>query len=108
MYGGTTTTTRLKLKIVSEQQIQVNTAGLSVDTSADNNATAMVIKGKDLDALSDDPDQLQNDLNALAGPSAGPNGSQFTSMDLQVASLGMAALRFLPSLGRISFRGRSW
>lgn len=30
-----------------------------VDTSPDNNAGTIVIKGKDLDALSDDPDQLQ-------------------------------------------------
>ena len=35
-----------------------------------------MIKGKDLDALSDDPDQLQDELNALAGPAAGPNGGQ--------------------------------
>ena len=37
----------------------------SVDTSADNNANSIVIKGKDLDALSDDPDELQDELNAL-------------------------------------------
>ena len=35
-----------------------------------------MIKGKDLDALSDDPDQLQDELNALAGPAAGPNGGE--------------------------------
>ena len=37
---------------------------------------AIVIQGKDLEALSDDPDELQSDLQALAGPSAGPNGGQ--------------------------------
>jgi hypothetical protein len=36
----------------------------------------VVITGKDLDALSDDPDELQSELQALAGPSAGPNGGQ--------------------------------
>ena len=35
-----------------------------------------MLKGKDLDALSDDPDELSNELTALAGPSAGPNGGQ--------------------------------
>ena len=40
------------------------------------NASALVIKGKDLEALSDDPDELQSELEALAGPSAGPNGGQ--------------------------------
>ena len=34
------------------------------------------MQGTDLEALSDDPDQLQADLLALAGPSAGPNGGQ--------------------------------
>ena len=43
---------------------------------AASNANSLVIKGKDLDALSDDPDELQNELNALAGPAAGPNGGQ--------------------------------
>src|SRR4029079_6514742 len=40
------------------------------------NSSAIVLKGKDLDALSDDPDDLAADLQALAGPSAGPNGGQ--------------------------------
>ncbi|HEX4756467.1 MAG TPA: TonB-dependent receptor [Terracidiphilus sp.] len=65
----------LKLPEVT-QQVTVSEQGLSVDTSPDNNASAIVIKGKDLDALSDDPDELQNELNALAGPAAGPNGGQ--------------------------------
>jgi hypothetical protein len=47
-----------------------------VSTEAGSNASAIVLKGKDLDALSDDPDELSNELSALAGPSAGPNGGQ--------------------------------
>jgi len=47
-----------------------------VSTDAGSNANAVVLKGKDLDALSDDPDELSNELSALAGPSAGPNGGQ--------------------------------
>src|SRR6202011_5283846 len=39
-----------------------------------NNASATVIRGEDLQALSDDPEDLAADLQALAGPSAGPNG----------------------------------
>src|SRR5260370_26862136 len=34
------------------------------------------MKGKGLEGLSDDPDELQSELQALAGPSAGPNGGQ--------------------------------
>jgi hypothetical protein len=47
---------------------------VSVDPS--QNGSALVLKGADLDMLSDDPDQLADDLSALAGPSAGPNGGQ--------------------------------
>jgi hypothetical protein len=36
----------------------------------------LVLRGTDLQALSDDPDDLQADLQALAGPSAGPSGGQ--------------------------------
>ncbi len=35
-----------------------------------------MLRGADLQALSDDPDDLQADLQALAGPSAGPSGGQ--------------------------------
>ena len=59
-----------------QQQVQVSAETMTVDTSPDNNANAIVIKGKDLDALSDDPDELQNELQALAGPAAGPNGGE--------------------------------
>jgi Carboxypeptidase regulatory-like domain len=61
---------------VQQQQVQVNSEDNSVDTSPENNANAIVIKGKDLDALSDDPDELSNELQALAGPAAGPNGGE--------------------------------
>jgi hypothetical protein len=46
----------------------------SVSVESTNNASAVVLRGADLDALSDDPDDLAADLAALAGPSAGPNG----------------------------------
>src|ERR1700723_3697048 len=66
------------LTIEAEQQ-QVTVTGESgaVDVSPTNNAGAIVINGATLDALPDDPDELQTDLTALAGPSAGPNGGQF-------------------------------
>jgi hypothetical protein len=61
---------------VEQQQVTVTDEANGVSTAADSNTSAIVIKGKDLDALSDDPDELQNELNALAGPAAGPNGAQ--------------------------------
>ena len=62
---------------VEKQQVTVQgEAGPSVSVEPDNNATALVIKGDDLAALPDDPDDLADALQALAGPGAGPNGGQ--------------------------------
>jgi Carboxypeptidase regulatory-like domain len=61
---------------IAEQQVQVSgdTSGVGVDP--EDNVSAVVLSGKDLDALSDDPDELSNELSALAGPAAGPSGGQ--------------------------------
>jgi hypothetical protein len=66
----------IQLAIRSEkQEVTVqDQAGPSVSVEPDSNATALVIKGADLDALPDDPDDLSDALQALAGPGAGPNG----------------------------------
>jgi Carboxypeptidase regulatory-like domain/TonB dependent receptor len=75
--AGRATVQNLALNIaVDQQQVTVTDQDAGLDTSPDNNASSIVIKGKDLDALSDDPDELQDELNALAGPAAGPNGGQ--------------------------------
>ena len=75
--AGRTSQMDLTLAIsVASQSVTVTQQAPGLDTSSDANAGAIVIKGKDLDALSDDPDQLQDELNALAGPAAGPSGGQ--------------------------------
>jgi hypothetical protein len=61
---------------VAQQSVTVSEDTLSVSTDAGSNSDSVMLKGKDLDALSDDPDELSNELTALAGPSAGPNGGQ--------------------------------
>jgi hypothetical protein len=66
---------QLQIK-VQEEQVQVESEANNVSVAPDNNASSLVLKGKDLEALSDDPDELQSELEALAGPSAGPNGGQ--------------------------------
>lgn len=71
-------TLNLQLSVViPEQKITVeenNRAAVSTDTAS--NASAQVLRGEDLDALGDSPEDLQEALMALAGPSAGPNGGQ--------------------------------
>jgi hypothetical protein len=68
----------LTLSVVLEnQQVTVKeTEGPAVSVNPEANAGALVMTGDDLKALSDDPDELQQDLQALAGPSAGPDGGQ--------------------------------
>jgi hypothetical protein len=61
---------------VEKQQVIVNEETPTVSVEPTNNANSLVLTGKDLDALSDDPDELQNELTALAGPAAGPSGGQ--------------------------------
>jgi hypothetical protein len=61
---------------VQQQDITVTDQNSGVSVNPDENTSALVVKGSDLDALSDDPDELQNELQALAGPAAGPSGGQ--------------------------------
>jgi hypothetical protein len=61
---------------IEEQKIEVTDQTTTVGVDPSNNAGMIVLKGADLEALSDDPDELQSELQALAGPSAGPNGGQ--------------------------------
>src|SRR5579862_3810244 len=71
---------QLKVALEIEQQqekVVVSDEAPTVDVNPANNAGAIIISGKELEALPDDPDELQSDLTALAGPSAGPNGGQF-------------------------------
>ena len=70
-------TVDVKLAIQDQsQQVNVNANAAQVSVDQDNNASSTVIKDKDLEALSDDPDELSSELTALAGPAAGPNGGQ--------------------------------
>ncbi|MDP9170809.1 MAG: carboxypeptidase-like regulatory domain-containing protein, partial [Acidobacteriota bacterium] len=56
------------------QVINVDEEANSVSVDPAQNGDAIVIKESQIDALSDDPDVLQQQLLALAGPGAGPNG----------------------------------
>jgi hypothetical protein len=61
---------------LEKEEVTVAAEGpVSVDNAS---AGAIVLKGKDLEALPEDPDELAAALQALAGPAAGPNGGQIT------------------------------
>lgn len=61
--------------LIADQKLSVEESGQPVvSTEASANASAVVLQGSDLDSLSDNPNDLAADLQALAGPAAGPNG----------------------------------
>ena len=65
------------LAVVEQQSVTVtDEEAPMVSVEASGNTSSIVLKDKDLDSLSDDPDELSNELTALAGPSAGPNGGE--------------------------------
>jgi hypothetical protein len=66
----------MTLKVAAlEGQVTVD-PGATVNTDPASNKSALVLKGNDLNALSDDPNELAAELSALAGPAAGPSGAQ--------------------------------
>jgi Carboxypeptidase regulatory-like domain/TonB dependent receptor len=72
--GNRTHDFQLAIKI-EEQRVTVDDMrSLSADPSS--NKSARVISGKDLNMFSDDPNELAAELDALAGPAAGPSGTQ--------------------------------
>src|SRR5262249_49093306 len=63
----------LQLKVtLAAQQVTVEERGVTVTPEPANNVSATVLGGTDLEALSDNPDDLIADLIAIAGPGAGP------------------------------------
>src|SRR5688572_30813491 len=67
----------ITLKVaIEEQKVTIAADSRELSVEPENNAGAVVLKGEDLEALPDDPDDLAAALQALAGPSAGPNGGQ--------------------------------
>jgi hypothetical protein len=67
----------LNIKAI-EERVEVNpdqVETLSIERT--DNADQIVVSGKQLEALPDDPDDLQADLLALAGPEVGPDSHLF-------------------------------
>jgi hypothetical protein len=75
--AGAAVVLNIRLTIEAQREkVMVSDSATQLDTSSGSNANSVTLKGKDLEALSDDPDELQDELTALAGPAAGPNGGQ--------------------------------
>src|SRR5687768_11092748 len=73
---GSRATHDVRLVVTLEKQVITVTEEQGLNTDPAANADALVLKGQDLDVLPDDPDALASAVQAMAGPSAGPNGGQ--------------------------------
>ncbi|HNU06179.1 MAG TPA: TonB-dependent receptor [Pyrinomonadaceae bacterium] len=67
-------TVALSVEGVSEN-VEIN-GDNQVDNDPNNNQSQMILKDKDLEGLPDNEEELEAALQALAGPSSGPNGGQ--------------------------------
>jgi hypothetical protein len=74
--AGPRTTHDVRLVVGIEKQVITVTEEQAVNVDPAGNSDAVVLKGQDLDVLPDDPDALASAVQAMAGPSAGPNGGQ--------------------------------
>ncbi|HEX8813464.1 MAG TPA: TonB-dependent receptor, partial [Terracidiphilus sp.] len=73
--AGAAVTLTLTLAIEADQQ-SITVSADTLDASPEKNGGAIVLKGEDLQALSDDPDELSTQLQAMAGADA-ETGTQF-------------------------------
>jgi hypothetical protein len=75
--AGRTTSHDVRLTLAPvRESLTVNSEAPGVSLAPDQNAGALVLEGDALEALPDDPEELAEALQALAGPAAGPNGGQ--------------------------------
>ncbi len=70
-----TNTLDAQLTVALEEQ-QVTVDDRSISTDSDNNASAIVLRGRDLEALPNDPQALAAALQAMAGPTDAEGGAQ--------------------------------
>jgi hypothetical protein len=66
----------VQLKVTLTQENVTVSSEAALNTEPENNADSLRLRGKQLDILPDDSDDLAAALQALAGPAAGPNGGE--------------------------------
>jgi hypothetical protein len=62
--------------LVDRQNVVVTETTSALDVSSWGHASSMIMLDRDLDALADDPDELESELNVIAGPTPGPSHNQ--------------------------------
>lgn len=75
--SGRIVTLDIRLAIATQsQQVLVQGTAPQLEISPQSNASAVTVSGNDLNTLSNDPDELQNQIAALGGPSVGVGGAE--------------------------------
>jgi len=75
--GTATLSVTLRVKAEKEQVTVVSEQSSKVSLAPSENAGSVTLRGANLEALPDDPEELGSDLKALAGPPIGATGSEF-------------------------------
>lgn len=86
-------TADVSLEVVVREEVNIGESALSTDP--DSNASAFVLRGRDLNVLPDDPNDLASVLREFAGAAAGPDGVEITVE-------GLGGMRRLPRRQQIS------
>lgn len=73
--AGKTASLDINLSVTVAEEVTVN-AEQPINTDPEANASATVLREKDIEALPDNQEELAAALQALAGPAAGPNGGE--------------------------------
>lgn len=77
LFAGQALTLDIHLKIALQaQQVEVRGQVVHLQVAPESNTSAVIVSGENLDALSNDPDELQTQISALAGPSVGAGGAE--------------------------------
>ena len=63
------------LKVFISEQLEVKNDAAGISAEPDQNLTSITLKGADLEALPDDPDELLETLRQMAGAGAGDDAS---------------------------------
>jgi len=92
--GARRETLDVTLAITVEETVDVGNES-EVNVDPDNNANSLVLRGRDLNFLPDDPDALASVLQAFAGAAAGPDG-------VEILVDGFSGVRNLPRRSQIS------
>ncbi|MFP5210518.1 MAG: carboxypeptidase-like regulatory domain-containing protein [Acidobacteriota bacterium] len=76
--AGHSKTLNIAMAIATAQQnvVEAENREPAARVEAERNATSEVLKGGDPNGLSGNPGELRNELKALSGPEAGPDGGQ--------------------------------